>query len=33
MKNCNQGFIVSFFLLLQTAVKLRKSQVHGDYQL
>ena len=30
-KNCTQGFIVSIFLLAQTAVKLKKSQIYKNY--
>ena len=32
-KNCTQGFIVSIFLLVQTAVKLRNLRIHENYQL
>ena len=28
-----EGFFVSIFLLVETAVKLRKSQIHENYQL
>ena len=32
-KNCTQGYIASKFFLMQTAAKLRNSQVHKNYQL
>ena len=33
MKNCTQGFIVSNFLLVQTAVKLRNSDIYKNWEL
>ena len=33
MKNYTKGFIVSNFLLVQTAAKLRNSQIYDNYKL